>query len=271
MDGARSDSFTQGSQLDNYGRFMLPQLFEPWAAELLARAEVRPGDHVLDVASGLAPVARLAAAAAGSGGRVVASDISGPMLTAAAARQAEAGWAPIEYLECPATALAIDNDSFDVVLCQQGLQFFGDRAAAVREMRRTAKPGGVVVVAVWAAGYPLGLFGAVNETLRAAGLSEPFPRAYETTSYQISDGELTWLFRDAGLRDVSVEAVPLDAAWGSADEVTGALYGMPFGPLVAALPAARQRQVRDDLARRLGAAADGVTIRTVSNVARGVK
>lgn len=271
MNGARSESFTQDSQLDNYGRFMLPQLFEPWAAELLARAEVRPGDHVLDVASGLAPAARLAAAAAGPGGRVVASDISGPMLAAAAARPADAGWAPIEYLECPATALAIDNDSFDLVLCQQGLQFFGDRAAAVREMRRTAKPGGVIAVEVWAAGYPLGLFGPVNETLRAAGLAEPFPRAYETASYQVSDAELTRLFREAGLRDVSVEAVPLDAVWGSADEVTAALFGTPFGALVAALPADQQRRVRDDLARRLGASADGVTVRTVSNVARGVK
>jgi hypothetical protein len=65
--------------------------------------------------------------------------------------------------------------------------------------------------------------------------------------------------------------VPLDAVWGSADEVTAALFGTPFGPLVVALPAGQQRQVRDDLARRLGASADGVTVRTVSNVARGVK
>jgi hypothetical protein len=36
MEGARSESFTQSSQLGNYARFMLPQLFEPWAAELVA-------------------------------------------------------------------------------------------------------------------------------------------------------------------------------------------------------------------------------------------
>ena len=58
--------------------------------------------------------------------------------------------------------------------------------------------------------------------------------------------------------------MPLDAVWGSADEVTAALFGTPFGPLVVALPAGQQRQVRDDLARRLGASADGVTVRTVS-------
>ena len=83
MDGSRSGSFTQVSVPDGYDRFMLGQLFEPWAAELIARASLKPGCSVLDVASGLGPVARLAAKAAGSGGRVVASDISAAMLAVA--------------------------------------------------------------------------------------------------------------------------------------------------------------------------------------------
>lgn len=270
MDGARSGSFTATSQPEGYERFMLRQLFEPWAAELIARADVRAGNHVLDVASGLAPVARRAAAAAGPGGRVVASDISAAMLAVAAARPADPGWAPIEYLECPAMAIAVGDDSFDAVLCQQGLQFFPDRVAAVREMFRVAKPGGVVVVSVWATGYPLGLFGAVNETLREAGLAEPFPRAFDSARYQVSGAELTELFRAAGARDTRVEAVELDAVWASDEEVTATLTGMPFGPLVAALPDDVQRRVRERLAGRLGAGPSGVTVRTVSNIARGV-
>jgi ubiquinone/menaquinone biosynthesis C-methylase UbiE len=106
---------------------------------------------VLDVASGLGPVARLAAAAAGPGGRVVASDISAAMLALAAAKQADPRRAPIEYLECPAAAITADDDSFDVVLCQHGLQFFPDRAAAAGEMRRVTRPGGTVVLSTWAA------------------------------------------------------------------------------------------------------------------------
>jgi ubiquinone/menaquinone biosynthesis C-methylase UbiE len=168
MDGARSASFTQVSVPDGYGRFMLRQLFEPWAAELIARADVRPGSHVLDVATGLGPVARLAAAAAGPGGRVVASDISAAMLAAAAATPWDTRWAPVEYVECPASAIPVEDASFDAVLCQQGLQFFPDRAAAVREMGRVARPGAAVVASTWAAGHPLGLFGAINETLREA-------------------------------------------------------------------------------------------------------
>jgi SAM-dependent methyltransferase len=43
----------------------------------------------------------------------------------------------------------VEDGAFDVVTCQQGLQFFPDRAAAVREIRRVLKPPGRVVAAVW--------------------------------------------------------------------------------------------------------------------------
>jgi ubiquinone/menaquinone biosynthesis C-methylase UbiE len=75
-------------------------------------------------------------------------------------------WAPIEYLECPASAITAHDESFDVVLCQHGLQFFPERAAAAREMRRVARSGGGVALSTWAAEHPLGLFGPVNETPR---------------------------------------------------------------------------------------------------------
>ena len=129
-DGARSLSFAQVSVPEGYERFMLRQLFEPWAAVLVACTGIGPGSRVLDVASGLGPVARLAAAAAGPGGRVVASDVSAAMLAVASARPAGPEWAPIEYRECPASAIVAGDDSFDVVLCQHGVQFFPDRAAA---------------------------------------------------------------------------------------------------------------------------------------------
>jgi ubiquinone/menaquinone biosynthesis C-methylase UbiE len=92
---------------------MLRQLFEPWAAELLRCADLQPGWSVLDVASGPGPVARLAATAVGLGGRVVASDISEPMLVLAAARPASAGAARIEFLACPAPEIDTPDDGFD--------------------------------------------------------------------------------------------------------------------------------------------------------------
>jgi len=57
-DAARSLSFAQVSVPEGYERFMLCQLFEPWAAVLVDRAGIEPGSRVLDVASGLGPVAQ---------------------------------------------------------------------------------------------------------------------------------------------------------------------------------------------------------------------
>jgi SAM-dependent methyltransferase len=235
MDGSRSGSFTQVSVPDGYDRFMLGQLFEPWARELVARAKLAPGCRVLDVASGLGPVARLAAQAAG----------------------------------CPASAIAADDDSFDVVLCQHGLQFFPDRAAAAAEMRRVARPGGTVVMSTWAAGHPLGLFGPMIEALQETGVAEPFPGAFDNASYCLHAADLADLLQVAGFGDVGVETVELDATWRTAEAATSTLLGTPYGPLVSALPADAQQQVRARLAGKLGDSADGVTVRTVSNIARG--
>ncbi len=271
MDRSRSGSFTQVSVADGYDRFMLGQLFEPWAADLIARAGLKPGCCVLDVASGLGPVARLAAEAAGPGGRVVAADISAAMLAAAAARPQGPGRAAMEYLECPASAIAADDDSFDVVLCQQGLQFFPDRAAAVAEMRRVARPGGTAVVSTWAAEHPLGLFGPMIEALQETGMAEPFPGAFDSGGYCLSVTDLADLLQAAGFGDVDVQTGALDATWQTAEAATSTLLGTPFGPQVSALPAEAQQQLRARFASKLGDSAAGVTVRTVSNIARGTK
>jgi ubiquinone/menaquinone biosynthesis C-methylase UbiE len=273
-DEARSQSFAQVSVPEGYERFMLRQLFEPWAAVLVARAGIGPGSRVLDVASGLGPVARLAAEAAGPGGRVVATDISPAMLALAAARPADPRWAPIEHLQCPAAAIAAEDDSFDAVLCQHGLQFFPDRAEAAAEMRRVARPGGIVVVSTWAAERPLGLFGPINETLRESGLAEPFPRAFDPDSYRVSVTDLQELLQMTGLREVRAQTAGLDARWPAAEAATATLLGTPFGPLVSALPADTQERIRALLASKLpgpAGSSSSITVRTASNIAYGIK
>lgn len=271
MDSPQSQSFAHASVPEGYERFMLRQLFEPWAREMVKRAGLRRGWSVLDVASGLGPVARLAAAAVGPSGRVVASDISAPMLALAAGRPGSADDAAIEFLQCPASAIDAADDSFDAVLCQHGLQFFADRAAAVQEMRRVARPGGIVVVSTWAAERPLGLFGPMNETLQELGMTEPYPGAFDPDSYRLGRAELEDLLRTSGWRDVRVETVELDARWDSTGAAANTVLGTPFAPLVAALPGDEQERVRRRLIIKLGESDHGVTVRTASNIARGRK
>ena len=118
MTDATRFQFTNASVPKAYDEFFVPRLFEPWAKLLLDEVNLRPGEAVLDVATGPGTVARLAAARLGPRGRVVATDIAPLMLDIAKAKPAIAGAAPIEYLESPAAPLAIPNGTFDSVLCQ---------------------------------------------------------------------------------------------------------------------------------------------------------
>lgn len=267
---ARAGAFVAGSVPENYDRLLAPALFEPWAEVLVELAGVADAHAVLDVASGTGAVARLAARRAGRAGRVVASDVSGPMLAVAAARGAGQEAAPIEYVEAPVTALPLAEAEFDVVLCQQGLPFFTDRPAAAAEMRRVLRPGGSVAVSVWAAGHDLEPFAAYTDALEAHGVEPPFPRAYDGASYVMGAQDVERLLSGAGFVDVEVQKLELTVGWPSAVAAASGIFGTPFAPLVNGLPAERREALLADIAERLSdGARDGPVRRpTTSVVAR---
>lgn len=125
---------------DNYQRYFVPAIGRPVALDLIEAADLQPGERVLDVACGTGVVTRMAAEKVGPSGTVAGLDLTPGMLeTARAATPADLD---IEWYEAPAEAIPLDGNSFDVVLCQMGLQFFSDAVAALAEMRRVLRPGG---------------------------------------------------------------------------------------------------------------------------------
>jgi ubiquinone/menaquinone biosynthesis C-methylase UbiE len=137
------------SAMSFYDEIMVPRWFDPWARLLLDKLNPKSGQSVLDVACGPGTVTRLAAQRVGLNGRVTGCDLSPAMLELARSKNPIDGSAPIEYLERSADALGVSDGVFDLVTCQQGLQFFPDRSAALAEMRRVLRPGGKLGVAVW--------------------------------------------------------------------------------------------------------------------------
>src|SRR5215468_4735515 len=101
----RSPHFNREATANTYRDIHLPRVFTPWARVLLELLTPRPGDAVLDVATGPGTVARPAAQLAGPSGRVTGVDLSSAMLNIARSFPAESGSAPIEYVEGPATAI----------------------------------------------------------------------------------------------------------------------------------------------------------------------
>jgi ubiquinone/menaquinone biosynthesis C-methylase UbiE len=264
-------AFTSASVPDEYERHLVPAVFEPWAELLLDAVAFAPGGRVLDVASGTGVVARAAARRAGGGGRVVASDVSAPMLARSAAAGAPPGAAPIDYREASADALPFEDGSFDAVLCQQGLQFFPAQAAAVSEMRRVLRPGGVVGVAVWAQGHPLEPFGVYLDELAALGIEPPFPRAFEGDTFTMRlETVRVLLEEEAGFSPVEASVVKLEVTWPDTASAAAGVLGTPFGPLVHALSAGQRTRLDAALQKRFSPQEPGTTVRrqTAAVVAR---
>ncbi len=137
--------FSQLSFPELYEQALVGPLFQPWVEPLLEDVALTSGDRVLDIACGTGIVARLARKRLGEDGTVVGVDLNPHML--AVARRADP---TIDWREGDAAALPLrDGERFDVVLCQQGCQFFADKAAAAHQMHRALIEGGRLGVSTW--------------------------------------------------------------------------------------------------------------------------
>ena len=134
----------QGREAELYERHLVPAVTALWAVDLVERAGVQTGDRVLDVACGTGVVTRVALERVGSQGTVTGLDINPAMLTVAQSKSPD-----VEFVRGSALTLPFDDGAFDVVLCQLGLQFFPNRAAAVAQMHRVLVDGGRLGLSVY--------------------------------------------------------------------------------------------------------------------------
>ena len=194
---------TPTNPAETYQSYFVPAKFGPCAQILLGQAKPQLGEHVLDVACGTGVVARMAAPLVGPTGRVVGLDVNAAMLSVAR-HQSTGIQPPIEFREDNSLAMTLPDASFDLVVCQQGLQFFPDQAAAVREMRRVLKPDGRAVVACWCG---LESAPAVSTLLHAQAKYLNMPIALFAKPHSMVDADmLRTLFSGAGFQHVEVTA-----------------------------------------------------------------
>ena len=234
------------SAAENYERINVPRLFGPWAEVLLERVEMTTGQRVLDLACGTGVVARLAAEKVGPSGAVIGSDLNEGMLIEAA-HHVPPGLT-IQWELADAQDLPFGDEHFDVVLCQQGLQFVPDQERAVAEIHRVLKVGGLAAVAVWASLEQSPVAHARNEGLiQHLGedvLSRPFA--------QPDAEEWAGLFDGVGFSSVETETVELVTP--SDDPratVGGTLATLPIAEKISAMGETTYQAMIDDMVASL--------------------
>ena len=142
--------------------------------------------------------------------------------------------ATIEWLTGTAVKLDMPDEAFDLILCQQGLQFFADRGRCRKEMRRLLAQGGRIMVSVWQA---LSRHPAYQALFEATTRHLDVPMSAVDVSFSLSDaGELRSLLSSAGFDRIRIAERSLDVTLESADlfvklTVQGAAASIPAFPV----------------------------------------
>lgn len=197
---------------------------------LVSAAQVRPGDRVVDVASGTGNAALKAARA---GASVVSSDLT-PELLEVGRAEAEKEGIELAFEQADAEALPFPDASFDVVLSCVGVMFAPHHAQAARELTRVLRPGGRLVLINWT---PDGFIGQLFQTL------SPFvpapPAGVQPPPLWGDEGHIRDLLEDR-VTALSLERRTLHVGRFASGEEFRDFFRDLYGPTAAAYRAARE-------------------------------
>jgi len=222
-----------------YERYVARYILGPWAPLLADAARLVAGERVLDVACGTGVVTRIAAERVGPTGRVVGVDLNLAMIAVARSLLAPVG-APIEWIKRSALDLGLQDATIDVVLCQQGLQFFPDKALAMREMRRVLVHGGRLALSVW---NGVGLYNSAVAEALTRFVSAEAALQFCTSRQAPCKDELQRLAAEADFSAVDVRVSRINVHLPRLDKFAlDHLSATPVAPIVAAAdPEAREK------------------------------
>ena len=239
-----------GSGPEAYERHLVPAIFAPWATVLLELTRLEPGERVLDAACGTGVVARAAISRVGATGTVTGIDLNAGMVAVARAAAGEADQS-IAWREGNLQALPFADCAFDVVLCQQGLQFCPGKAAAVSELRRVLRGGGRVALSVWRDIRHFPYLVAITSALADHLVAEASQRMSAPCSFGSADA-LRALMKQGGFEDVQVRIDVLPMRVPSLEAFLPAQFvASPVAADVGALDERARVAFFDDIRRRL--------------------
>jgi ubiquinone/menaquinone biosynthesis C-methylase UbiE len=181
---------------------------------MLEAAALGPGDHVLDIAAGTGDQSLLAARRVGPTGAVLATDIAAEMLKEAARLAEREGFTNITTRVMNAEQLDPADETFDAAICRLGLMLVAHQQQALREILRVLKPGRKLAALVWSTPerHPL-----LSLPLAIIAKYVTVPDLKPNPFSLAGSGVFEQALREAGFREVSVQAVAIQFRFASMD------------------------------------------------------
>ncbi|MHB8743191.1 MAG: class I SAM-dependent methyltransferase [Sulfuricaulis sp.] len=225
----------------------LPHL-APVGEALLAALDAKPGEHILDLASGTGEPALMLARRLQGHAIIHGIDAADGMVRVAQKKAVKERLAGISFQCMPAEQLTYHDDTYDCILCRFGVMLFNDPLQGLKEMRRVLKPAGRFALAVWGTPETMPI---MQWSYRAFSTRLPenlYPPLAQITSLG-APGLLENLLHQAGFDRFSVTSKAFDYQFESFDEFWNTLEASDIlKQQYDALAPSERSKIRDEMA-----------------------
>jgi enediyne biosynthesis protein CalE5 len=227
--------------------------------KLVELAEIKSGDRVLDIATGIGEPAVTAAKRVKPNGKVIATDISSQMIAIAKSRAKSLGLDGImEFRESDGEKLDFPASTFNAILSRWGLMFLPNLPTALASIRQLLVPGGKLAAAVWSSPSKVPLLDLAFSTVRKQ-INAPTPPPGTPGPFALANSEaLKQLFSQAGFKDIRVQPLDITFDFDSAESYTRFQQQItaPIQAMLATQTEERRKQVWDAVTDAISAYAD---------------
>jgi ubiquinone/menaquinone biosynthesis C-methylase UbiE len=232
---------------------------------LVELARIKPGDRVLDIATGSGEPGLTAARKVGANGLIIATDQSTAMLDLARERVATLGLPNVRFVETDAESLTVNERDFNAAICRWGLMFVPDLDAVSRRIAQLLVAGGIFATSVWGPAEKVPMIAAGDEQVRAL-VNLPAPPPGAPSPLKLADTRpLERALANAGFKDIRVEPINVRFKFDSPEAFTEQRRAMstPFRTMLEKQTPELQRKIinaLNDAARKYADASGKVSM-----------